>query len=479
MAVFDQEQLPEAGARARVPAELGRRMALALAALVAAAAVLSLAGPSSAQDGTGATKVDPDCLAPDEVPPALEPELDGECPSDAGDPGPAPATNPAPATGPSTSPGPAPRPAPTGPAPAGPAASPAPAPAVTGAPRKNAGRAGRDGHSQTVDGRRHGTRRRGAPRPGPGARGGRRTRGERRAARERTRRGRRGHARAGQRRASGRTLGPMPGWARRLISRPLPDPLPAGKRLDADFARMLEHAAARHDVGWPLVLAMLRARGRKGSEPAGAAEVQALARRLSKLDARRHPRRAVATLSGASAFGEDLLAGIGGRTTFAERVLALAAYHRAVGLRGLVRGLDAVKERLAERVVASRRLEIYPGGLGDVEAGRIDVRVMVLMLYLADRHGSVTVSSLQTGHSFLTKSGNVSNHSLGRAVDIAALGGVPIVGHQEPGGVTERGLRNTLLLPRELWPSELISLFDIGGPSFAMADHADHIHVGF
>ena len=28
-------------------------------------------------------------------------------------------------------------------------------------------------------------------------------------------------------------------------------------------------------------------------------------------------------------------------------------------------------------------------------------------------------------------------------------------------------------------PDQIISLLDIGGPTFAMADHADHIHVGF
>jgi hypothetical protein len=54
-----------------------------------------------------------------------------------------------------------------------------------------------------------------------------------------------------------------------------------------------------------------------------------------------------------------------------------------------------------------------------------------------------------------------------------------VLGHQQPGGVTERALRDVLLLPAELRPSELISLFELGGPSFAMADHADHLHVGY
>jgi hypothetical protein len=28
-------------------------------------------------------------------------------------------------------------------------------------------------------------------------------------------------------------------------------------------------------------------------------------------------------------------------------------------------------------------------------------------------------------------------------------------------------------------PHQIISLMDLGGPSFAMADHYDHIHVGY
>jgi hypothetical protein len=68
---------------------------------------------------------------------------------------------------------------------------------------------------------------------------------------------------------------------------------------------------------------------------------------------------------------------------------------------------------------------------------------------------------------------------MGSAVDIAAINGVPILGHQEPGGVTDRAVRAILTLQGSMVPAELISLLDLGGPSFAMGDHADHIHVGF
>jgi len=199
---------------------------------------------------------------------------------------------------------------------------------------------------------------------------------------------------------------------------------------------------------WPLVLAALRAQGKTGPAPAKAKELRRLAKRLR---------------------------GGGGD----ERVQALADYHRAAGIAGLTRGLAAVKGDLIDRVLRDPSVSIYAGGRSDISAGRVDVRVLVTMLYLVERQGTVTVTSLITGHGVFTKSGHLSLHSFGQAMDIAAVGGVPIIGNQQPGGVTERAIRNVMLLPPELRPSELISLFAIGGASFAMADHADHIHIGY
>jgi hypothetical protein len=73
----------------------------------------------------------------------------------------------------------------------------------------------------------------------------------------------------------------------------------------------------------------------------------------------------------------------------------------------------------------------------------------------------------------------VSHHSSGNAVDIARINGVPILGHQEPGGITEQTVKRLLTLQGSMRPAQIISLLDLGGPTFAMGDHADHIHVGF
>ena len=75
--------------------------------------------------------------------------------------------------------------------------------------------------------------------------------------------------------------------------------------------------------------------------------------------------------------------------------------------------------------------------------------------------------------------GVVSAHIYERAADISALGGTPILGHQEPGGLTEQAVRDLLLLPGEVMPKQVISLLGLGGPSFPLADHYNHIHVGF
>ena len=170
------------------------------------------------------------------------------------------------------------------------------------------------------------------------------------------------------------------------------------------------------------------------------------------------------------------------RPALARRARYLAAYYDALGQHALTAGLVAsgVRSELGKRVLANRRLEIYADGREDIEAGRIDPRVLVLLQFLGHRYGSITVSSLESGHGVFTSSGNISLHSYGQAVDISAINGQPVLGHQaHASSFTVRVLTDVLRMPRSMQPHELISLWTLGGPSFSMADHHDHIHVGF
>jgi hypothetical protein len=249
------------------------------------------------------------------------------------------------------------------------------------------------------------------------------------------------------------------------LHRELGDPTPPAKRLAPAFARQLVGASRASHVDWALVLGVLRAQGHKSSRPASLRQLRSVASQLHALRANANEWRTVLALSG--------------RTAFADRSVALANYNRAVGLRGLVRGLQAETPTLERRVLNDSRLSIYPGGRDDVANHRINVRVLVLVLYMAEAHGSVTVSSLDSGHRLYSRPGVISAHKYGLAVDIAALGGESILGHQQVGGITERAVRNILLLPVELRPKQVISLLGLGGPSFPLADHYDHIHVGY
>jgi hypothetical protein len=137
------------------------------------------------------------------------------------------------------------------------------------------------------------------------------------------------------------------------------------------------------------------------------------------------------------------------------------------------------KGQLQQRVLNNPRIELYSCGREDVRTGQIDRRVMASLEYLATRGFRPTVTSLKCGHSVYTSSGNVSAHSSGNAVDIAAVNGIPILGNQGRGSITEAVIADLLKLQGSMEPAQIISLMEMGGPTFAMGDHADHIHLGF
>ncbi|MEA2481077.1 MAG: hypothetical protein QOJ07_2999 [Thermoleophilaceae bacterium] len=137
------------------------------------------------------------------------------------------------------------------------------------------------------------------------------------------------------------------------------------------------------------------------------------------------------------------------------------------------------KPLLEKRVLSDPRVDIYPGGRNDIKTGQIDRRVLATLEYLAESGLNPTVSCLKSGHSFLTTSGNVSEHSSGSAVDIAKINGIPIIGHQDKGGITEQTVRRLMLLQGTMKPHQIISLLSLGSNTLALSDHDDHIHVGF
>jgi transglycosylase-like protein with SLT domain len=168
------------------------------------------------------------------------------------------------------------------------------------------------------------------------------------------------------------------------------------------------------------------------------------------------------------------------------KLLEATAIYRAAGRNPFVgdsRSAGQVllmsKEALTQRVLADPNVEIYPCGREDIRTGQIDRRVLATLEFLSVSGLRPTVTSLRCGHSYLTASGNVSEHSSGNALDIAKVNDIPILGHQGGGSITETTIKKLLTLQGAMVPDQIISLMDFGPPTMVLPDHADHIHVGF
>jgi hypothetical protein len=139
------------------------------------------------------------------------------------------------------------------------------------------------------------------------------------------------------------------------------------------------------------------------------------------------------------------------------------------------------KDELTRRVLSDPRVEVYECGRQDIRSGAVDRRVLATLEFLSASGLRPTVTSMRCGHSYLTASGNVSEHSSGDAVDLAKINGVPILGHQGPGSITDVTIRRLLTLQGAMKPHQIISLMSYpeADNTLALPDHYNHIHVGF
>jgi hypothetical protein len=134
---------------------------------------------------------------------------------------------------------------------------------------------------------------------------------------------------------------------------------------------------------------------------------------------------------------------------------------------------------LAAAVLSHPRIELRPDARADIAAGRIDARLLTVLLVLGSKFDLAGVGPLATGHSFyVADSTRPSNHAFGRAVDIGLVNGEPV-------SAANRAARALALavaaLPPELRPSEIGTPFvDLTAAGFFTdAAHQDHVHLGY
>ena len=139
------------------------------------------------------------------------------------------------------------------------------------------------------------------------------------------------------------------------------------------------------------------------------------------------------------------------------------------------------KEQLEARVLEDPNVEIYACGRRDIQSGAIDRRILAVIEFLSASGLKPDVSGLECGASSTGSNGVDSAGSTGASVDIAAINGIPIQGHQGPGSITDVTVRRLLTLQGAMQPDEIVSLMSYKGQPTALSlpDHANRIQIAF
>lgn len=137
----------------------------------------------------------------------------------------------------------------------------------------------------------------------------------------------------------------------------------------------------------------------------------------------------------------------------------------------------AQPDALAAQVLDSDRLSMSDSARWDVAAGRVDPRILQLVLGLSAT-APLRITVFATGHPVnVFGQASVSNHTRGRGVDIWGVGDAPVLGASAASparAVAEAALTAGV--------TELGAPWDLdgpGGPSFTNALHADHLHLAY
>jgi hypothetical protein len=137
------------------------------------------------------------------------------------------------------------------------------------------------------------------------------------------------------------------------------------------------------------------------------------------------------------------------------------------------------KDQLASDVLSDPGITVDACGRRDIAAGAVDRRVLAMLAFLSRSGLQPTVSGLRctAAHASATASGAPDM----AALDISAVNGTPVAGHQGPGTLTDLTIRTLLSLPHEFLPQQIVSLMRYPGAAntHATPQSWNHIHVAF
>jgi Transglycosylase SLT domain/Peptidase family M23 len=139
------------------------------------------------------------------------------------------------------------------------------------------------------------------------------------------------------------------------------------------------------------------------------------------------------------------------------------------------------KEQLQTRVLEDPNVQIYQCGRRDIQDGAIDRRILAVIEFLSASGLKPTVSGLKCGNTPTGSNGIDPAGATGASLDISAINGIPIEGHQGPGSITDITIRRLLTLQGAMQPDEIVSTMSYKGQpaAVAMSDHTNRIQVTY
>jgi hypothetical protein len=159
------------------------------------------------------------------------------------------------------------------------------------------------------------------------------------------------------------------------------------------------------------------------------------------------------------------------------------------GVKGTLDLLDATvaqvflmsQSELERTVLSDPGISLSGCGRQDVAAGAVDGRVLAVLEFLSRSGLKPTVGALRCEPGTASAPGLATEHRLGDAIDITAINGIPIAGHQGEGSITDVTIRALLTLQGRFVPRQIVSLMQYPGAANTLArpDHWNNIHIGF
>ncbi len=139
------------------------------------------------------------------------------------------------------------------------------------------------------------------------------------------------------------------------------------------------------------------------------------------------------------------------------------------------------KAQLERSVLADPGIALSACARHDIAAGSVDKRVLAVLAFLSRSGLKPTVGGLSCGQSRFKPTATSTAQEVSDAVDISAINGLPIEGHQGAGTITDLTIRTLMTLPGRFVPHEVISLMRYPGQASTHANphYWDKVHVAF